>query len=198
MLRLLHLMDGIIQWLAPILSTVIVTFATASINSKIAEGEKKRDSARAETEAKRKQEAEWREGVTQRLDDMEDKLNRSVLQQTVQIRSDIIHKCHRYLDDLGRASSEEKETLSDAYEQYCKFCADLDIENDFINMMVARVMELPERERPARPRAAQPAERHPRRADADARGDGVPRDAHAAGGQHHDGGDGRHHGHRGR
>lgn len=124
----------------------LVALGQRKLNQRMDEGEQRRNDARAETDAKRKAEAEWRESITKRLDDMEDKLNRSVLQQTVQIRSDIIHKCHRYLDDLGRASSEEKETLSDAYEQYCKFCADLDIENDFIDMMVARVMELPERE----------------------------------------------------
>ena len=139
-------MEGIIAWLAPILSTIIVTAATASINAKIASGERKRDEARAETDAKRKAEAKWRDDVDKRLSDMEDKLGRSITQQTVQIRSDIIHKCHRYLDDLGRASSEEKETLADAYEQYCKFCEDLEIENDFIDMMVSRVMALPERE----------------------------------------------------
>jgi len=139
-------MEGIIAWLAPILSTIIVTAATASINAKIASGERKRDEARAETQAKRDAEAKWRDDVDKRLSDMEDKLGRSITQQTVQIRSDIIHKCHRYLDDLGRASSEEKETLSDAYEQYCKFCEDLEIENDFIDMMVSRVMALPERE----------------------------------------------------
>lgn len=139
-------MEGIIAWLAPILSTIIVTAATASINAKIASGERKRDEARAETDAKRAAEAKWRDDVDKRLSDMEDKLGRSITQQTVQIRSDIIHKCHRYLDDLGRASSEEKETLSDAYEQYCKFCEDLEMENDFIDMMVNRVMALPERE----------------------------------------------------
>jgi hypothetical protein len=139
-------MDKIIAWLAPIAATLVTLAGQLWLNGRFKRADEKRDAARAETDAKRKAEAEWRDSVTQRLDDMEDKLNRSVLQQTVQIRSDIIHKCHRYLDDLGRASSEEKETLSDAYEQYCKFCADLDIENDFINMMVARVMELPERE----------------------------------------------------
>lgn len=139
-------MDKIVAWLAPIVATLVTLAGQLWLNQKFKSADEKRDAARADTDAKRKAEAEWRDNVTQRLDDMEDKLNRSVLQQTVQIRSDIIHKCHRYLDDLGRASSEEKETLSDAYEQYCKFCADLDIENDFIDMMVARVMELPERE----------------------------------------------------
>jgi len=111
------------------------------------------DEGQAKTDAKRKAEAEWRDSIDKRLNDMEEKLdeleakqNRSISQQAVQIRSDIVHKCHRYLDDLGKASSEEKETLSDAYEKYCEFCKDLDMENDFIDLLVKRVMELPERE----------------------------------------------------
>lgn len=137
---------GIISWLAPILSTIIITAATVSINAQAKKHERVAEERHQETEKKRKQEAEWRNEVISRLDDMEDKLNRSVSQQAVQIRSDIVHKSHRYLDDLGRASSEEKETLNDAYKQYCEFCEDLDIENDFIDLLVQRVMELPERE----------------------------------------------------
>lgn len=124
----------------------LVALGQRRLNLRMDEGEAKRNQAKADTDAKRAAEAEWREGIDRRLDDMEEKLNRSVSQQTVQIRSDIVHKCHRYLDDLGRASSEEKEALNDAYEQYCTFCADLEIKNDFIDMLVARVMELPERE----------------------------------------------------
>lgn len=139
-------METLIGWLAPILSTLIVCAGQLALNARFKAADEKRDQARAETQAKRDAEAEWREGVDKRLSDMEDKLGRSITQQTVQIRSDIIHKCHRYLDDLGRASSEEKKTLSDAYKQYCKFCEDLEIENDFIYMMVSRVMALPERD----------------------------------------------------
>lgn len=140
------MMDKFVAWLAPIAATLVTLAGQLWLNAKFKSAEDKRDEARAETQAKRDAEAKWRDDVDKRLSDMEDKLGRSITQQTVQIRSDIIHKCHRYLDDLGRASSEEKETLSDAYEQYCKFCEDLEIENDFIDMMVSRVMALPERE----------------------------------------------------
>jgi len=139
-------MDRIIGWLAPILSTIIITAATASINAHIKRRDKVADERHAETEAKRKTEAEWREGVTKRLDDIEDKLGRSISQQASQTRSDIVHKCHRYLDDLGRASTEEKEALADEHKQYSRFCDDLGIDNNFIDELVARVMDLPERE----------------------------------------------------
>lgn len=129
-----------------LIGQTLVALGQRKLNQRMDEGEAKRNQAKADTDAKRAAEAQWRESIDKRLDDMEEKLNRSVSQQTVQIRSDIVHKCHRYLDDLGRASSEEKEALNDAYEQYCRFCSDLEIENDFIDMLVARVMELPERE----------------------------------------------------
>ena len=79
-------------------------------------------------------------------DDGAIKVSRSVKEQAAQIRSDIVHKCHRYLDDLGRASTEEKEALADEHKQYSEFCDDLEMENNFIDELVARVMELPERE----------------------------------------------------
>lgn len=140
------MVNEVVGWLAPIASTLIVCAGQLALNTSFKRVDEKHDAEKAETDAKRKAEAEWRDDVTRRLDDMEAKLNRSVAQQAVDIRSDIVHKCHRYLDDLGRASSEEKEVLNDAYEHYCAFCADLDIENDFIDQMVARVMELPERD----------------------------------------------------
>ena len=139
-------MDRLIGWLAPIISTIIITAATASINAHLQRSQKLADERHVETEAKRKAEAEWREGVTKRLDDIEDKLGRSISQQASQTRSDIVHKCHRYLDDLGRASTEEKEALADEHKQYSRFCDDLGIDNNFIDELVARVMDLPERD----------------------------------------------------
>lgn len=105
----------------------------------------KMDEARADTERKRQTEAEWRDSIDRRLDDIEGKQNRSIAIQAAQIRSDIVHKCHRYLDDLGRASTEEKESLHDEHEQYSQFCDDLELENNFIDNLVERVMALPER-----------------------------------------------------
>ncbi len=128
-------MDGLIQWAAPIVSTAL----TAYLTSLIARSERK-------TDVKRKAEAEWRDRVDKRLTDIEGKQDRSIAAQAAQTRSDIVHKCHRYLDDLGKASTEEKHALHDEHEQYTQFCTDLGIDNNFIDCLVARVMELPERE----------------------------------------------------
>lgn len=113
----------------------------------------KRDKAKAETDAKRKAEAEWRDSVDRKLEelaegmkDVDTKVNRQIAIQAADTRSDIIHKCHRYLDDLGCASIEEKNALADEHKQYKQFCKDLEIDNDFIDMLVERVMQLPERE----------------------------------------------------
>lgn len=139
-------MEGFVAWAAPILSTIIVTIATASINAHIKRRDQVADERHSETEAKRKAEAEWRESVDRKLNDMEGKLDRSIASQAAQTRSDIVHKCHRYLDDLGKASTEEKQALHDEHVQYSQFCADLGIDNNFIDNLVARVMGLPERE----------------------------------------------------
>lgn len=113
----------------------------------------KRDKAKADTNAKRAAEAKWRDSVDRKLSelaegisDVDSKTNRSIAIQASQMRSDIVHKCHRYLDDLGKASIEEKQALHDEHVQYSQFCDDLGIDNNFIDNLVARVMELPERD----------------------------------------------------
>ena len=139
-------MDSFVGWIAPILSTIIVTAATASINAHIKRRDQVADERHAETEAKRAAEAEWRDSVDRKLNDMEGKLDRSITSQAAQTRSDIVHKCHRYLDDLGKASTEEKQALYDEHVQYSQFCDDLGIDNNFIDNLVVKVMDLPERD----------------------------------------------------
>ena len=85
---------------------------TAAVGWFIKEG---LDQAKAYFKAYREESREWRESVDRRFDDIEDKLSRSIAQQAAQTRSDIIHKCHRYLDDMGEASIEEKAALRALY-----------------------------------------------------------------------------------
>lgn len=140
------MVNEVVGWLAPIASTLIVCAGQLALNASFKRVDEKRDAEKAETDAKRKAEAEWREGVIKRLDEIEGKVDRSIAQQAMWTRSDIVHKCHRYLDDLGKASIEEKQALHDEHVQYSQFCEDLGIDNNFIDNLVARVMELPERE----------------------------------------------------
>lgn len=143
----------IIGWLAPILSTIIITAATASINAHIKRHEQIAEERNARTEQKRREEAEWRERLERRMEEIElkmeeqDKRIESVLKgQCTQMRSDVVHRAHRYLDDLGKASTEEKAAFWAEYEEYCDLCDQYGIENNFVDELAQRVMALPERE----------------------------------------------------
>ena len=104
------------------------------------------DEGQAKTDAKRAAEAEWREHVVTRLDQQDGRIDTSLTAQCSQMRSDIVHKCHRYLDDLGKASTEEKDALKAEHDEYSAVCAANEITNNFVDIMVQRVMELPERD----------------------------------------------------
>lgn len=105
----------------------------------------RRELARAQQDEDRQETKRWRDSMMQRMDKQDDKINLLVLAQATDMRSDIIHKCHRYLDDLGKASTEEKEALSAQHREYQNFCDTNDLDNNFIDSMVKRVMALPER-----------------------------------------------------
>lgn len=135
----------IITWAAPIASTVIVTALTAQIKARQDAAEQKREEAQAETEAKRKAEAEWRERVDGRLDRQDDKIAAVLKGQTTQMRSDLVHRAHRYIDDLGCAGMEEKDAFWAEYEDYCEICKQHGIKNSFVDRLARQVMELPDR-----------------------------------------------------
>lgn len=113
----------------------------------------KRDKAKAETEAKRKAEAEWREQMERRMDAFErlleaqdGKIDSVLKSQLTNMRSDIVHKAHRYLDDLGCASTDEKNAFDAQYKEYCGLCEAYDIENEFVTHLYEQVMALPGRD----------------------------------------------------
>lgn len=138
-------MDNFLDWLAPIMSTLITTGGLALINAKINLGERKRDEARVETEEKRAAEAKWRDCVIDRLDKQDTRIDAVLQAQVTQMRSDVTHKIHRYMDDLGCASTEEKNSLNEEYKLYCLICEKYGIENDFVANMMEQVMNLPSR-----------------------------------------------------
>lgn len=132
-------------WLAPIAAGLLTLAGQLWLNQRFKMADEKRDQARADTDAKRAAEAEWRECVVKRLDKHDELMDTILTAQCSQMRSDIIHKCHRYLDDLGCASIEEKDALKAEHDEYSAVCAANEITNNFVEMMVQRVMELPER-----------------------------------------------------
>ena len=129
----------IVTWAAPIVSTLVSTWLTAEIKRWMERREK--DSEKEADERKR-----WRAGVDEKLDEQDRKIDTLLDLSCSQTRSDVVHKCHRYLDDLGCASSEEKQALWAQHEDYKRICDANGIENHFVEQLVARVMELPERE----------------------------------------------------
>lgn len=129
----------ILTWAAPIASTIIVTWLTALINRRM--DESKRDQEREEAERKA-----WRKSVDERLDKQEKVMNSMLNLSCSNSRGDIVHKCHRYLDDLGCASHEEKQALWAQHVDYELVCRENGIENDYVRQLVQKVMELPERE----------------------------------------------------
>jgi hypothetical protein len=138
-------MNDVIAWAAPIASTLIICAGQAALNERFKIADEKRDNDRKSTEEKRKAEAEWRDDVTKRLDTQDRRIETILTAQCAQMRSDIIHKCHRYLDDLGKASTEEKRALDAEHQEYTSLCEQNDIVNNFVDGLVKRVMQLPER-----------------------------------------------------
>lgn len=140
------MVEKFLAWFAPVLSTIIITIVSASINAQVKHHELIAEERHKETEAKRKAEAEWQTSVIGRLDEQDRRIDTVLSLQCSQTRSDILHKCHRYLDDIGKASTEEKEALKAEHKDYAKICKENEIENEFIDLLVQRVMELPERD----------------------------------------------------
>ena len=138
--------DGLVQWIATVASPIVIAAGTAVINQRVKESDRKADERHEETERKREEEAQWRADIDARLSDLDERVDLSHKAQCSQIRSDIIHRCHRYLDDLGCASTEEKNSLNQTYQDYQEFCQQLGVENHFIDVLVERVMQLPERD----------------------------------------------------
>lgn len=166
-------LTAIVGWLAPILSTIIIAAATASINMQVAKAQRTADERHEETERKRKTEVEWRNEVDKllqgqdaalksvaedRIDwyawreqmvahmtNQDERIMSMLKAQCTQMRSDTVHRAHRYLDDLGCASTEEKSAFWAEYEDYCELCEQYGIENSFVDTLAKRVMALPER-----------------------------------------------------
>ena len=136
----------LVEWLAPVLSAIIVAAATGQINARLKMEDERRNAENAKTAEKRRVDAEWRERMEDHMEAQDRKINAILGAQCSQMRSDIIHKCHRYLDDLGCAGVEEKQSLHAEYMDYQALCHENDITNHFVDSLVRRVMELPERE----------------------------------------------------
>lgn len=110
-------MDRLIGWLAPILSTIIITAATASINAHIKRRDKVADERHAETEAKRKAEAEWRERMEEAITDLKREVTKSKDAQQSTMRQSLIHSYEKYVT-RGWLTTEELSAWLDMHDKY--------------------------------------------------------------------------------
>lgn len=134
-------LQPVVSWAAPIASTVLTTYVVALINR----NERRRDADRAATAEKRREEAEWRSDIERRLEEQDGKIDAVLAAQCTQMRSDAIHRAHRYIDDLGCASMEEKQSFFAEWEEYQHLCETYGITNNFVDNLVQQVMALPDR-----------------------------------------------------
>lgn len=110
-------MDRLIGWLAPILSTIIITAATASINAHLQRSQKLADERHAETEAKRKTEAEWRERMEEAITDLKREVTKSKDAQQSTMRQSLIHSYEKYVT-RGWLTTEELSAWLDMHDKY--------------------------------------------------------------------------------
>lgn len=92
---------------------------------------------------------QWRAQMDGRMAEQDATIHAVLEAQCTQMRSDITHKVHRYMDDLRCASTEEKQSLWAEYEVYCVICMKYGIENHFVEQLVRQVMDLPDRKEQA-------------------------------------------------
>ena len=129
----------VITWVSSIVSALIITALTVQINARARRRERME-------EEERRERAEWRRSVDEQLAEQRETLSSVLESQCTQMRSDITHKIHRYMDDLHAASTEEKQSLYAEYEVYCEICERHGIVNHFVEHLISQVMELPDRE----------------------------------------------------
>lgn len=158
----------IIGWLAPIISTIIITAATASINSRMKLHDQLAEARHAETEEKRRADAEWRATVDRLLseqadalkhvaedridwyswraeivelmDTQDEKLDALTDATQTTMRTSLLHYIEKYLT-RGWITPEERASLIDMYNKYAALNA-----NGFIDGYMNRIAKLPDRE----------------------------------------------------
>lgn len=158
----------IITWLAPIISTIIITAATASINSHMKKHDQMAEERHAETEEKRKADEAWRETVDKILaeqsealgdvaqdradwyawreeivmmmDSQDGKLDSLTDGVQTTMRTDLIHLYEKFTT-RGWITPEERAAWHDMHAKYSALNA-----NGLIDSYNAKLDELPDKE----------------------------------------------------
>lgn len=123
----------VIAWLAPIVSTLIITWLTAVINEKM-------DESRRDVEREAEERKVWHDRVETRITQVEDKIDSINNATQTTMRTTLLHYCEKYLT-RGWVTPEERASLFDMHKKYSKLNA-----NGYIDSYIARVGQLPDKE----------------------------------------------------
>ena len=110
-------MDKLLAWLAPIAATLVTLAGQLWLNGRFKLADQKRDAARAETEAKRKAEAEWRKRMEESITDLKKEVTKSKDAQQSTMRQSLIHSYEKYVT-RGWLTTEELSAWLDMHDKY--------------------------------------------------------------------------------
>lgn len=110
-------MESFITWLAPIISTLVICAGQLALNTRFKRADEKRDQARAETQAKRNAEAEWRHRMESSVSDLKKEVTQSKDAQQSTMRQSLIHSYEKYVT-RGWLTTEELSAWLDMHDKY--------------------------------------------------------------------------------
>ena len=110
-------MESFITWLAPIISTLVICAGQLALNTRFKRADEKRDQARAETQAKRDAEAEWRGRIEASVSDLKKEVTQSKDAQQSTMRQSLIHSYEKYVT-RGWLTTEELSAWLDMHDKY--------------------------------------------------------------------------------
>ena len=111
------MMDRFWAWLAPIAATLVTLAGQLWLNGKFKRADEKRDQARAETQAKRNAEAEWRGRIEASVTDLKKEIGQSKDAQQSTMRQSLIHSYEKYVT-RGWLTTEELSAWLDMHDKY--------------------------------------------------------------------------------
>jgi hypothetical protein len=110
-------MDQFVAWLAPIAATLVTLAGQLWLNGRFKAADEKRDQARAETEAKRAAEAEWRRRIESSVADLKRDVMQSKDAQQSTMRQSLIHSYEKYVT-RDWLTTEELSAWLDMHDKY--------------------------------------------------------------------------------
>lgn len=111
------MMDKFVAWLAPIAATLVTLAGQLALNARFKAADEKRDQARAETQAKRDAEAEWRGRIEAFVADLKKEITQSKDAQQSTMRQSLIHSYEKYVT-RGWLTTEELSAWLDMHDKY--------------------------------------------------------------------------------